>query len=67
MNEDMTPNELEDIRDGLGLTVSEIAQRIGVHERTYYKWTSGDRGIPLPIARLIRIIGEGPRRRTGSR
>jgi len=52
----VTPDELERLRTRLGLTQAQAAYRIGVHERTWRKWAAGERKIPSPVAKLLRLM-----------
>lgn len=51
----MTRHELRRIREALGLSVREMARRIGVAPRTLTRWESGEHPIGLVYERLIRI------------
>jgi len=55
----MTPEELEKLRARLGLTQAQAAYRLGVHERTWRKWARGERKIPPPVAKLLRLMITG--------
>ena len=55
----MTPEELERLRARLGLTQAQAAHRMGVHERTWRKWAAGERKIPAPVAKLLRLMITG--------
>lgn len=35
---------------------SEVATALGVHNRTLYKWLSGDRRIPVSAVRLLDLL-----------
>lgn len=61
----MTPAELRAIRRQLGLTQTELAERIGVHLRSVQKWEGSEREISRPVAMLIEAIFRQarPRRR----
>jgi transcriptional regulator with XRE-family HTH domain len=57
----MTPADLRAIRERLGLTQAELAERIGVTDRSMRRYESGEHSISRPIAMLIESIR--PRRR----
>jgi DNA-binding transcriptional regulator YiaG len=38
-----TPKQIEEIRQALGLTVAEFAERLGVDRNAVYLWESGQR------------------------
>jgi DNA-binding transcriptional regulator YiaG len=52
----MTAEEFATERSRLGLSQTELAERLGVHVRTIGKWERGERGIPEPVARLLATI-----------
>lgn len=52
----MTGAELRRLREGLGLTVPELAERIGVHWTTVYRWERGQVAISEPVAQLVRLL-----------
>lgn len=52
----MTPYELNQIRQALGKSALQMTELLGVHERTWYRWASGERPIPQPIANLARLL-----------
>jgi transcriptional regulator with XRE-family HTH domain len=55
----VTRQELRRLRGQLGLTQEALAAELGVHRVTIAKWEAGDRGIPEPVARLVkRIVAE---------
>jgi transcriptional regulator with XRE-family HTH domain len=49
----MKPALLKEIRERLGLTVSEFAHILGVMPRTYYRYESAKTRAPLTVERLI--------------
>jgi DNA-binding transcriptional regulator YiaG len=61
----VTPAEFKRIRARLGLTQAAIADAIGVHRVTVAKWEAGDRGIPEPVARLLKRIQAEHKRKPG--
>lgn len=42
--------------ENLGLSVSEMAQALGVHRQTYTKWERGEREPSAATARLIETL-----------
>ena len=50
----MTQNEYRAAREALGWTQLEMAEYLGVGERTPYRYSKGD--IPEPVARLVRLL-----------
>lgn len=59
----MTPYELNEIRLKLDKSVLQMVELLGVHERTWYRWTSGQRPIPMTIENLMRLLLQYTRRR----
>lgn len=57
----MTAKNLKRIREGLGLTQEELAERPGVIRSTVTRWELGERRIPELAARLIRLLHAGAR------
>jgi len=47
----ITPQDLKDRQERLGLSNREMARRLGVHRNTYENWTAGRHPIP-PMASL---------------
>jgi transcriptional regulator with XRE-family HTH domain len=43
-------------RDRLGLKTSELARLVGVGERTALRWVKGERAVPEPVWRLLRMF-----------
>lgn len=62
----MTAEEFAAERSRLGLSQSELAERLGVHVRTIGKWERSERGIPEPVARLLATFRPDPRRGGGT-
>ena len=59
---DMTPQELKDIRKRLKLTTAELGERLWVSGRTVEDWEQGRRTIRGPAEVLIRLL-DVPRRK----
>lgn len=49
----MTPDEFKAARQALGYSQARMAEALGVHLRTAWRWERGERAIPEPVARLI--------------
>jgi len=56
----VTAEELKTIRDQLGLTQGELAEKLGVARNTITRWEMGIRHIPEPVARLVRLLAAIP-------
>ena len=48
------------MRAALGLEVRQLANVLGVSERTVYAWASGDQPVEGPAAVLLGLIVENP-------
>jgi plasmid maintenance system antidote protein VapI len=40
----------------VGTTYKQVAEALGVHERTLYKWLSGEARVPAGAARLLELM-----------
>ena len=58
----MTPEQFTRLRNGLGLTQAQAAERLGVHRVTVARWEAGMRAIPEPTARLWTRIAQDERK-----
>ncbi len=54
----MTPEQIKEERSRLGLTINQMADRLGVTPRAVSYYESGQRAIPLPIEKLIKLQKE---------
>jgi len=63
----MTPKDLKRIRQKLGLTQEDLAERLGVTRITVGRWETGMRRITEPMARLIKRIAAEERKRKRGR
>jgi len=54
----MTPDQIRDTLNRLELTTTRAAQLVGVDDRTMRKWLAGERGMPEPVIRLLRLVLE---------
>ena len=52
----MTPEEIKEARESLGLNKKQMAERLGVDRDTYYKWEAGKRSLPAIGATAIKLI-----------
>jgi DNA-binding transcriptional regulator YiaG len=51
----MTPTEIRTHRAALGMTQGQFARLVGVEARTWRHWENGDRTMPEPVVRLLRL------------
>lgn len=64
----MKPKDLKRIRQKLGLTQKELAERLGVTLVTVGRWEAGMRKISEPVAKLVKMIeADRRKRRKGGR
>ena len=47
---------LRDLRKEAGLTVKQVAERLGVAEQTLYRYESGERGVMVITAYQLALI-----------
>ena len=59
----MTPTALRAQLDRLGLTTGAAARLVGVETRTMQRYLAGDREIPEPVIRLLRVAETAPEAR----
>ena len=53
----MTPREFKTIRLALGQSAARMARLLGVTAgRTVFHWEAGERAIPGPVAKLMRLL-----------
>ena len=55
----MTPAEIKQARQSLGLSVNAMAQRLGIDRNTYGKWERGEQRAPAVAATAIRWLVAG--------
>ena len=55
----MSKLEILEARQSLGLTVQQMADRLGVHRDTYSKWERGVQKMPAIGATAIRWLANG--------
>jgi DNA-binding transcriptional regulator YiaG len=56
MLSDMRASQFRAAEEHFGLEKQEFASLLGVDARTARRWSTGDRAIPKPIARLITML-----------
>ena len=52
----MTGEAFRELRQRLGLTQSQLAERLGVTVTSVARWEREERAISEPVARLIRLL-----------
>ncbi len=52
----MTGDELREIRESLGLTMTGCARLVGITPRQWGRWESGEQSVNPCAARLIRCV-----------
>lgn len=52
----MSPEEYRDLIEQLGLTQNGAAKLLGVDERTARRWAKGQRDIPHPVQRFLKLL-----------
>jgi DNA-binding transcriptional regulator YiaG len=55
----MTPAEILQARQSLGLSVNVMAQRLGIDRNTYGKWERGEQRAPAIATTAIRWLVAG--------
>lgn len=55
----MTTNEIKAARQSLGLTIQQMADRLGVDRDTYSQWERGRRKLPAIGVTAIRWLATG--------
>ena len=56
----MTPTEFLTCRSALNLTQSALASTLGVGRRAVQYWEAGEREVPEPVARILRLAQTDP-------
>lgn len=59
----MTPAELRDAREGLGLTQQQLAETLDVHRMTLARWETGQDTIPRLVALAMDALAHQARGR----
>ena len=52
----MVGEEVRRIRDKLGVTQAQLAERLGVAPNTVYRWEADRVAITSPMAQLLRLL-----------
>ena len=52
----MTSAAFRAARKALGLSAKKMAEALGVCQRSIWYWESGDRKVPEPVARLLKLL-----------
>lgn len=52
----LKPARLHRLLNRLGLTNAEVGAALGVHERTVYKWLSGERPVPKTTYMALELL-----------
>lgn len=55
----MTPEQIKQARQSLGLSVNAMAQRLGIDRGTYGKWERGEQRAPAIAATAIKWLVAG--------
>jgi len=62
----VTPTEIHELRERLGLTQAQAARLVGVQGRSWRRWEAGRDylgspcAVPEPVARLLRLAERHP-------
>lgn len=55
----MEPEELKEIRKGLGLSIGKMSSILSLDRATISRYESGKRSIPGPFSAIVRIMKQG--------
>jgi hypothetical protein len=58
MTQQEIAQNLLEICNKSGMTRLEISEWLGVHERTLYRWLSGESDVPVLVMRAIELLGK---------
>lgn len=56
----MTPNDIKAFMERHGLSISELAEILGVQRPAVDHWLKGRRQVGLTVARLLRLFDRNP-------
>lgn len=56
MTNPITPEQFKSERERLRLTISAMAEMLGVSSRAISYYEAGERPIPLPVQKLLRLL-----------
>ena len=55
----MTPADFRSALQRLGLSQTGASRILGVADRTIRSWLTGERSVPEPVAKLMRLMASG--------
>lgn len=55
----MTATDFRNTLASLGLSQSEASRVLGVTSRAVRMWVAGDRAVPEPLAKLVKLLASG--------
>lgn len=55
----MTPADFRSCLSRLGLSQTGASRVLGVADRTIRSWLTGERAVPEPVAKLVRLMASG--------
>lgn len=55
----MTPADFRSCLQRLGLSQTGASRVLGVSDRAVRQWIAGDRSVPEPVAKLLRLMDAG--------
>lgn len=58
VEQNMTADQLKKIRARLGLTQSQLAEKLGVSSKAVQSWEQGWRPVPGPVEKLMEIFSK---------
>lgn len=58
MNSEKRPEEIRQSRERMGWTQVQLAEKLGVSERTVIRWEAGEAAMSEPAARLLAKLEE---------
>ena len=58
MLKDESNEKFVELSKKLGLNNLEISRLLGVHQRTYYRWASGDTSVPYSVIKVLELLCE---------
>jgi putative zinc finger/helix-turn-helix YgiT family protein len=59
-NEQLSPHELENIRENLNLDQTEMSEVLGLGGKTYHRWEKGTQIPSRSMCHYLRVLGEFP-------
>jgi hypothetical protein len=58
MSKDELNEKFVELSKKLGLNNLEVSRLLGVHQRTYYRWASGDTSVPYSVIKVLELLCE---------